>query len=102
MPSRRPARTSVVRSTSTPPNEAGTAPVTALASRPTVASSRVPPCTASNASRWTEVPTYGDCHTAEISVSPQACFDALTDYERLPKWQGAVKHAQILERDAQG
>jgi ribosome-associated toxin RatA of RatAB toxin-antitoxin module len=48
------------------------------------------------------VPSYGDCRTAEIAASPQACFDALTDYERLPEWQGAVKEARILERDKQG
>ena len=48
------------------------------------------------------MPSYGECHTAEIEASPQACFDALTDYERLPEWQGAVKEARILERDEQG
>jgi ribosome-associated toxin RatA of RatAB toxin-antitoxin module len=48
------------------------------------------------------VPTYGDCRTAEIDAGPQACFDALTDYERLPEWQGTVKQARILERDEQG
>lgn len=48
------------------------------------------------------MPTYGDCHAAKISASPQACFDALTDYERLPQWQRAVKQAQILERDTHG
>jgi ribosome-associated toxin RatA of RatAB toxin-antitoxin module len=48
------------------------------------------------------VPRYGECHSAEIDASPQACFDALIDYERLPEWQGAVKCARILERDEQG
>ena len=48
------------------------------------------------------MPSYGDCHTAEIDASPQACFDALTDYERLPEWQGAVRSARVLERDDQG
>jgi coenzyme Q-binding protein COQ10 len=48
------------------------------------------------------VPSYGECHTAEIDATPQACFDALTDYERLPEWQSAVKDARILERDEQG
>jgi ribosome-associated toxin RatA of RatAB toxin-antitoxin module len=48
------------------------------------------------------VPSYGECHSAEIDATPQACFDALTDYERLPEWQGAVKEARILERDEQG
>jgi ribosome-associated toxin RatA of RatAB toxin-antitoxin module len=48
------------------------------------------------------MPAYGDCRTAEIRATPRACFDALTDYERLPQWQGAVRHARVLERDARG
>jgi hypothetical protein len=47
------------------------------------------------------VPTYGDCHSTEITASPQACFDAPTDYQRLPERQGAVNEAQSLERDRQ-
>jgi len=46
--------------------------------------------------------SYGDCQTADIDASPQACFDALTDYESLAQWQGAVRDARVLERDAQG
>jgi ribosome-associated toxin RatA of RatAB toxin-antitoxin module len=46
--------------------------------------------------------SYGDCLTAEVDATPQQCFDLLTDYERLPEWQGAVRSASILERDAQG
>jgi ribosome-associated toxin RatA of RatAB toxin-antitoxin module len=46
--------------------------------------------------------SYGDCQTAEVDATPQQCFDLLTDYERLPEWQGAVRSAAILERDAQG
>jgi ribosome-associated toxin RatA of RatAB toxin-antitoxin module len=38
----------------------------------------------------------------EVDASAQACFDALTDYERLPEWQGAVKSIEVLERDAAG
>jgi ribosome-associated toxin RatA of RatAB toxin-antitoxin module len=45
---------------------------------------------------------YGECRSAEIDASPQACFDALTDYERLPDWQEAVRDAHVLERDGQG
>ena len=45
---------------------------------------------------------YGDCRVEEIGATPQVCFDALTDYERLPEWQGAVKEARILERDRRG
>ncbi len=45
---------------------------------------------------------YGDCRSAEIEATPQACFDALTDFERLPEWQGAIKDIEVLERDEQG
>jgi ribosome-associated toxin RatA of RatAB toxin-antitoxin module len=47
-------------------------------------------------------PLYSDCRTAIVDASAQACFDALTDYERLPEWQGAVRGARVLERDAEG
>ena len=46
--------------------------------------------------------SYGECQADEIAATPQECFDALTDFERLPEWQGAVKEARVLERDAQG
>jgi ribosome-associated toxin RatA of RatAB toxin-antitoxin module len=48
------------------------------------------------------MPSYGDCRTTEIAASPQECFDALTDFERLPEWQGAVRDVRVLERDEQG
>ncbi|MEA2193744.1 MAG: hypothetical protein QOG42_178 [Solirubrobacteraceae bacterium] len=48
------------------------------------------------------MPGYGECQSAEIEAAPQACFDALTDFERLPEWQGAVRDVEVLERDAQG
>jgi ribosome-associated toxin RatA of RatAB toxin-antitoxin module len=48
------------------------------------------------------MPSYASCRSAVISAEPQECFDALTDYEALPQWQGAVKAARILERDEHG
>jgi ribosome-associated toxin RatA of RatAB toxin-antitoxin module len=48
------------------------------------------------------MPVYGDCRTAEIAATPQECFDALTDFERLPEWQGAVRAVRVLERDEHG
>ena len=48
------------------------------------------------------MPAYGERLTADIRATPQACFDALTDYERLPEWQGAVRSVRVLERDARG
>jgi ribosome-associated toxin RatA of RatAB toxin-antitoxin module len=48
------------------------------------------------------MPSYGDCQSAIIAASPQACFDALTDFESLPQWQGAVRDVRVLERDEAG
>jgi ribosome-associated toxin RatA of RatAB toxin-antitoxin module len=48
------------------------------------------------------MPSYGHSRKLEIDASPQACFDALTDYEHLPEWQGAVHAARVLERDERG
>jgi ribosome-associated toxin RatA of RatAB toxin-antitoxin module len=48
------------------------------------------------------MPAYGECQSAEIAAPPQACFDALTDFERLPRWQRAVREARVLERDEHG
>jgi ribosome-associated toxin RatA of RatAB toxin-antitoxin module len=48
------------------------------------------------------MPSYGECQSAEIRATPQACFDALTDFERLPEWQGAVRAVKVLERDERG
>jgi coenzyme Q-binding protein COQ10 len=45
---------------------------------------------------------YADCRSAIVKASAQACFDALTDFERLPEWQSAVRRARVLERDANG
>jgi ribosome-associated toxin RatA of RatAB toxin-antitoxin module len=48
------------------------------------------------------MPTYGECRTADIDAPPQACFDALTDFEHLPEWQRAVCAVRVLERDERG
>ena len=45
---------------------------------------------------------YGDCRTIEIDAPPERCYALMTDYERIPSWQGAVKSIDVLERDAQG
>jgi len=46
--------------------------------------------------------TYGECRSEEIAASPQRCYDALTDFEHVPEWQGAVRSIEVLERDDQG
>jgi ribosome-associated toxin RatA of RatAB toxin-antitoxin module len=48
------------------------------------------------------MPSYGECHSTEIDASPQACFDALTDFEHLTEWQRAVREVRVLERDETG
>jgi ribosome-associated toxin RatA of RatAB toxin-antitoxin module len=45
---------------------------------------------------------YGDCRTIEIDAPPERCFALMTDYERIPSWQGAVRSIEVLERDEQG
>jgi ribosome-associated toxin RatA of RatAB toxin-antitoxin module len=46
--------------------------------------------------------TYGECRSTEIAASPQRCYDALTDFEHLTDWQGAVRSVEVLEHDEQG
>jgi ribosome-associated toxin RatA of RatAB toxin-antitoxin module len=48
------------------------------------------------------MPAYGDCRSEEIAATPQDCYDALADFERVPEWQGAVRSIDVLERDDQG
>jgi ribosome-associated toxin RatA of RatAB toxin-antitoxin module len=45
---------------------------------------------------------YGDCRTIEVDAPPERCFALMTDYERMPSWQGALKAVRVLERDEQG
>lgn len=37
--------------------------------------------------------------SVEIEATPQACFDALLDFESYPEWQSAVRSAEVLDRD---
>jgi carbon monoxide dehydrogenase subunit G len=45
-------------------------------------------------------------HSAEqsesIAAAPEACFEALCDYESFPDWQAAVESVEVLERDEEG
>ena len=40
--------------------------------------------------------------TAEIAAPPEACFEAIVDYETFPAWQAAVKGVEVLERHPDG
>jgi len=46
--------------------------------------------------------SYGECRTIEVDAPPERCFALMTDYERIPSWQGAVRSIRVLERDEQG
>jgi ribosome-associated toxin RatA of RatAB toxin-antitoxin module len=46
--------------------------------------------------------SYGDCRTIEVDAPPERCYALMTDYERIPSWQVAVKSIDVLERDEQG
>jgi uncharacterized membrane protein len=37
-----------------------------------------------------------------IAGSPQACFQALIDYDSFPDWQRAVRSCEVLSRDRRG
>ena len=37
-------------------------------------------------------------HQAVIDAAPQACFDAITDYETFPDWQDAVQSVEVVSR----
>lgn len=39
-------------------------------------------------------------HSEVVAASPQACLDALLDFESYPDWQSAVKEATIVEPGA--
>ena len=41
-------------------------------------------------------------HTVEIAAPIRTCFDAITDYETFPKWQGAVVDTEVLDWDSKG
>ena len=45
---------------------------------------------------------YGEAREADIDATPEACYAALIDFERVPEWQGSVRSARVLERDEAG
>jgi ribosome-associated toxin RatA of RatAB toxin-antitoxin module len=45
---------------------------------------------------------YDASQTVTVTASAQECFDALTDYERLPDWQRALKRVEVIERGDDG
>jgi ribosome-associated toxin RatA of RatAB toxin-antitoxin module len=45
---------------------------------------------------------YEATRETDVTAPPQTCFDALTDYERLPEWQSRVRECSVLSRDEDG
>ena len=45
---------------------------------------------------------YGAVREVIVAAPPQACFDALTDYEHLADWQSRVRSCTVLSRDEDG
>src|SRR3954451_3018735 len=41
-------------------------------------------------------------HSLVIDAEPRRCFEAITEYESFPQWQGAVKDVEVLSRDDKG
>ena len=48
------------------------------------------------------MPVYSIREEVVVPATPDECFAAMTDYERLPQWQRAVSRCTVLERDEQG
>lgn len=48
------------------------------------------------------MPTYEATARATIRASAQECFDAMTDWESLPRWQGALRRCTVVDRDELG
>ena len=48
------------------------------------------------------MPSYQATSRATVRASPHECFDAMTDWDNLPSWQGALRRCTVLERDAAG
>jgi ribosome-associated toxin RatA of RatAB toxin-antitoxin module len=46
--------------------------------------------------------SYGECRTIDVDAPPERCYALMTDYERMPSWQGAVRAVRVLEHDDQG
>jgi coenzyme Q-binding protein COQ10 len=45
---------------------------------------------------------HSESHAVELDATPDEVFEVLSDYERLPGWQGPLKSCRVLSRDAEG
>ncbi len=44
------------------------------------------------------MPTYEGSHETTLPGSPEDAFAVMTDYDRLPDWQGPLKRCEVLSR----
>lgn len=44
------------------------------------------------------MPVYEGSHEATLQASAEQAFAVMTDYERLPEWQGPLKRCEVLSR----
>jgi ribosome-associated toxin RatA of RatAB toxin-antitoxin module len=48
------------------------------------------------------MPVYEGSHRTVLPSEPGRAFDVMTDYERLPEWQGPLKRCEVLDRYPDG
>ena len=44
------------------------------------------------------MPVYEGSHETALPASPDEAFEAMTDYDSLPEWQGPLKRCTVLSR----
>jgi len=48
------------------------------------------------------MPVYEGTHSELVSATPEKTFATMTDFERLPDWQGPLERCQVLTRNSDG
>lgn len=48
------------------------------------------------------MPVYEGSHETTLPATPEDAFAVMTDYERLPEWQGPLKRCEVLSRYGDG
>ncbi len=48
------------------------------------------------------MPVYEGSHQIVLRGEPELAFEVMTDYDRLPEWQGPLKRCRVLDRYPDG
>lgn len=48
------------------------------------------------------MPVYEATQTIRVAGTPEACFDLLTDYRRMPEWQSRVSECRVISTREDG